>query len=103
MLYGITQSPNISEHLRVLQAKILHPCLLTTVLMKALICSSLLILPAHCGLAALCPGKLQFNKLHPNQSIAFHWCSNSQDCYKNGEPGDHMITLYYLHRVLYSI
>lgn len=66
------------------------------VLMKALICSSLLILPSRCSLAALCPGKLKFKKLLPDQSTTFHWYSNNQDCYKNGESGNHMVTVYIL-------
>lgn len=80
MLHGTRQSPNITEHPSVLQGKVLHSQLLITALMKALICSSLPILPAHCGLAALCFGKLKFNKLHPHQSTTFHWCSNNQNC-----------------------
>lgn len=65
MLHDALQSPNITEHLSVLQAKILHSQLLTIALMKAFTCSSLLILLNHCGLPALCSGKLKFSKLHP--------------------------------------
>lgn len=80
MLPGALQSPNITEHLSVLEAKILHLQLLTTALMKALSCSSLVILPVYCGLAALCSGKLKFNKFRPHQSTTYHWFSNNQNC-----------------------